>query len=468
MSIYFYNTVAKKKQLFKTINRKRVGLYTCGPTVYDYSHIGNFRTFIFEDVLKKWLISSGYKVRHVMNITDVDDKTINRSISKDMPLKDLTVYYERRFFDDLDWLRIEKADVYPRATDSIPKIIEIILALIKKKYAYVEKDGSVYFKIKTFEKYGQLSGLSMNGSIKSTRILNDEYNKDSPQDFALWKSYKKSDGINFWESPWGNGRPGWHIECSAMSIGFLGESFDIHCGGVDNIFPHHENEIAQSEGYTGKKFVNFWMHSEHLMIDKAKMSKSSKNFFTIKYLREIGFKAGALRYLLLCGHYRRKLKFSLDLMKEGNRVLEKIENFTFRLIEKGALSIDKKLLREPEDCIVFKKHMDDDLDTPKALAVFFSYVKKTNKILDNDKLSKAKLGQAWTFFLIFNSVFSMVNLNELIIPNSIKSLLSLRKKAREKKDWKVSDEIRDLIKKKGYDIEDSGDGQRIKNNKLLK
>ena len=376
MSIYFYNTISKKKQLFKTIKEKNVQLYTCGPTVYDYSHIGNFRTFIFQDVLKKWLIFSGYKVKHVMNITDVDDKTIKRSINEGIPLKDLTAHYEHRFFEDLEWLKIAKADFYPRATDSISKIVEMISTLISKKFAYVEKDGSVYFKIKNFKKYGQLSGLPMNKSTKSTRVLNDEYDKDSPQDFALWKSYKKSDGITFWESPWGKGRPGWHIECSAMSIGFLGESFDIHCGGVDNIFPHHENEIAQSEGFTGKKFVNFWLHSEHLMIDKSKMSKSSKNFFTIKYLRECGFKAGALRYLLLCGHYRHKLKFSLKSMLEGNRVLEKIENFGFRLIDGGALGLEKKLLKEPEDCKMFKKHMNNDLDSPKALAVFFSYMKE--------------------------------------------------------------------------------------------
>ncbi len=466
MSLYLYNTAAKKKQLFKTIKEKNVRLYTCGPTVYDYSHIGNFRTFIFQDVLKKWLILSGYKVKHVMNITDVDDKTIKRSIDEGIPLKDLTTYYEQRFFEDLDWLKIAKADFYPRATDSISKIVEMISALISKKYAYVEKDGSVYFKIKNFKKYGELSGLPINNSTKSARVLTDEYDKDSPQDFVLWKSYKKSDGITFWESPWGKGRPGWHIECSAMSIGYLGESFDIHCGGVDNIFPHHENEIAQSEGFTGKKFVNFWLHSEHLMMDKAKMSKSSKNFFTIEYLKEYGFKAGALRYLLLCGHYRHKLKFSLKSMLKGNRVLEKIENFSFRLIDKGAMGLDKKLLKEPEDCKIFKNHMNNDLDTPKALAVFFSYIKKVNKSLDDNNLNKVALGRAWTFFSIFNDVFSMVDLNELIVPSSINNLLALRKKARAKKDWKASDEIRNLIKEEGYDVEDSVDGQRVKKIKI--
>ena len=466
MSIYFYNTAAKKKQLFKTIKKKKVHLYTCGPTVYDYSHIGNFRTFIFQDVLKKWLIFSGYKVKHVMNITDVDDKTIKRSINEGVRLKDLTTHYEQKFFEDLGWLKIAKADFYPRATDSISKIIEMISTLISKKYAYVEKDGSVYFNVKNFEKYGELSGLLMNHSSKSTRMLNDEYDKDSPQDFALWKSYKKSDGITFWDSPWGKGRPGWHIECSAMSIRYLGESFDIHCGGVDNIFPHHENEIAQSEGFTGKKFVNFWLHSEHLMIEKAKMSKSSKNFFTIRYLKECGFKASALRYLLLCGHYRHKLKFSLNSMMEGNRVIEKIENFSFRLIDRGAPYLDKKLLKEPEDCKIFKKHMNNDLDTPKALAVFFSYLKRMNKFLDNDKLAKVDLGQAWAFFSTFNDVFSMVDLKELVVPSSINSLLALRKKARANKDWKASDEIRSLIREKGYDVEDSIHGQRIKKIRL--
>ena len=284
MSLKFYNSYSRKKEFFKPIIDGKVGLYTCGPTVYDFAHIGNFRTFIFEDLLKRWLIHTGYDVTHIMNITDVDDKTIKLAKNQNVDLKIITERYTEQFMNDLRWLKILPADKYPRATKSIDKMIKIIDNLIDKGHAYVEPDGSVYFSISTFPDYGKLTKVSMDGQTKSNRIEDDEYDKNSPQDFALWKGWKKEDGEIGWDAPWGKGRPGWHIECSAMSSENLGNHFDIHCGGVDNMFPHHENEIAQSTCFSGEKFVNYWLHSEFLLVDGGKMSKSLGNCLSLIHI----------------------------------------------------------------------------------------------------------------------------------------------------------------------------------------
>ncbi len=461
MSIKFYNTIKRKKEIFEPIESRYVSLYTCGPTVYDYSHIGNFRTFIFEDLLKRWLIYSGYEVKHVMNITDVDDKTIKRSTNKNIPLEELTQFYESEFKKDLNWLKIIKANFYPKATQSIPKILSIISNLLEKKYAYIGDDGSVYFKIGSFKNYGKLSNIALTKLKFQKSILKDEYSKEAPRDFALWKIYKTSDGAVFWDSPWGKGRPGWHIECSAMSIENLGESIDIHCGGVDNIFPHHENEIAQSECYSGKNFVNYWIHSEHLMIGNGKMSKSEGDVFTINALKKNGFSAASIRYLLLSGHYRTRITFSLDLKIEAENVIKRIKNFAERLVEKGAQDLDLKNLKTPKELTLFKSYMDDDLNTPKAFAVFFNYIRVINKKVDNNNLSKLDLEMSWCFLNDFNSIFELINLNDKAIPSFIKSLLALRKKARQKKDWNESDRLRLEILKEGYQVRDSKNGQKI-------
>ena len=288
MEFFIYNTLAKKKEVFKPIKNGKVSLYTCGPTVYDFSHIGNFRTFIFEDLLKRWLLHLGYDVTHVMNITDVDDKTIKKSIRLKLDLEKITDKYISEFMSDISWLDIHPADYFPKATDYISDMISMINNLIRNKMAYVGEDKSIYFDISSFKNYGKLANLKLTKDQKTNlKGLQDEYNSNSPRDFALWKARKKNDGNVFWDSPWGQGRPGWHIECSAMSTKILGNHFDIHCGGVDNIFPHHENELAQSVGANGKNFVNYWVHSEHLMVDGEKMSKSKMNFFTIAIMKNL-------------------------------------------------------------------------------------------------------------------------------------------------------------------------------------
>lgn len=289
MSIKFYNTLTKRKEKFQPITKGEVKLYTCGPTVYDTVHIGNFRTFLFEDLLKRYLFHKGFKIKHVMNITDVDDKTILRSNKEQKPIAELTQHYEELFYNDLVILNIWPAKYFPKATEHIEEMIKMIGKLIDKGFAYKSEDKSIYFNIAKYDQYGKLANLNLTGQKRNQRVVTDEYSKDNPQDFVLWKAWKPEDGKVFWDSPWGKGRPGWHIECSAMSNKYLGDNFDIHCGGVDNIFPHHENEIAQSECANNKTFVNYWLHSEHLLVDGGKMSKSAGNFYKISDLIDMGF-----------------------------------------------------------------------------------------------------------------------------------------------------------------------------------
>ena len=347
MEFFIYNTMVKKKEIFKPIQNGKVSLYTCGPTVYDFSHIGNFRTFIFEDLLKRWLLHLGYEVKHVMNITDVDDKTIKKSMRLKLDLEKITEKYISEFMSDISWLDLHPADYFPKATDHIPDMISMIDKLIKNNMAYIGEDASVYFDISSFRDYGKLANIKLTNDQKTNlKGLQDEYHSNSPQDFALWKARKMNDGNVFWDSPWGQGRPGWHIECSAMSTKILGKHFDIHCGGVDNIFPHHENELAQSVGSNGKNFVNYWVHSEHLMVDGEKMSKSKMNFFTLKDLKEKGFTSQSIRYQLLSGHYRTKISFSLNKKHESDKIINRITGFYLFLKEMGANKMESQQICE--------------------------------------------------------------------------------------------------------------------------
>jgi len=378
MEFFIYNTMAKKKEVFKPIENGKVSLYTCGPTVYDSSHIGNFRTFIFEDLLKRWLMHLGYEVTHVMNITDVDDKTIKKSMGLKVDLEKLTDKYISEFMSDISWLDLHPADYFPRATDYVSDMISMINNLIKNKMAYVGEDESIYFDISSFKGYGKLANVKITNDEKiNLKGLQDEYNSNSPQDFALWKARKMNDGNIFWDSPWGQGRPGWHIECSAMSTKLLGDHFDIHCGGVDNIFPHHENELAQSVGSNGKNFVNYWVHSEHLMIDGEKMSKSKMNFFTLKDLKAKGFTSQSIRYQLLSGHYRTKISFSLSKKHESDKIINRITDFYLFLKEMGANKMTGNEL--PEAYEKFEECLNDDLDTPGAIAIFLGWMKSVKK-----------------------------------------------------------------------------------------
>ena len=460
MSIKFYNSYSRKKEIFKPIIDGKVGLYTCGPTVYDFAHIGNFRTFIFEDLLKRWLIHTGYDVTHIMNITDVDDKTIRLAKNQNVDLNIITERFTEQFMNDLRWLKILPADKYPRATRSIEKMIEIIKKLIDKGHAYIESDGSVYFSISTFPNYGKLTGISLRDQKKSDRISDDEYGKNSPQDFALWKGWKKEDGEIGWDAPWGKGRPGWHIECSAMSSENLGNHFDIHCGGVDNMFPHHENEIAQSICSSEEKFVNYWLHSEFLLVDGGKMSKSLGNCFTVSDLVKKGFTAESIRYQLLAGHYRTKISFSLSKKQESDKVISRINEFQSLLIDLGALDAQTKEL--PDSYYEFVEAMNDDLNTPKALGIFHSWMRKMLKNIKTGSISETEIGVAWNFLKCFDMIFGFLSEKTFKIPFKIEKLMKHREVARAENNWTLADELRDQIQEEGWTVEDTINGQKVK------
>ena len=460
MKLRVFNSLSKKKEIFKPINSGEVGMYTCGPTVYDYAHLGNFRTFIFEDLLKRWLIHLGYSVKHIMNITDIDDKTIKKAQTHGVKLETITDYYTSEFMRDLKWLKIIPADSFPRATKHIKEIIKLIQVLIKKNHAYVENDGSVYFKINSFRDYGRLTGLNIKNQQNNHRTHKDEYEKNLASDFALWKSWKKGDGDTMWNAPWGSGRPGWHIECSAMSTSALGDHFDIHCGGVDNLFPHHENEIAQSVCATGRPFVNFWMHSEHLLFDSEKMSKTSGNYYKIQELKMKKFTPESLRYLLLSGHYRTKISFSIDKKHESDKVIEKVSNFYMKLLESSKNLKSTNLL--PGVYSSFRDAMNDDLNTPQALGIFFKWMKLFSAQLENKSIKSSEIASALNFFNIFNSIFSFKVDSAMNVPESVRELLIARNEARINKDWSLSDRIRNQIKNEGWTVVDTKDGQKLK------
>ena len=386
----FYNSLSRKKEVFKPIDKKLITLYTCGPTVYDSPHIGNYRTFLFEDLLKRTLIASGFKVKHAMNITDIDDKTIKASTNENIDLKEFTKKYINIFFDELKILRILPADYYPRATKYISEMIAIIENLISKNHAYISSSGDVYFSIESFQKYGTLTNLKLDKLIQSKRVLSDEYSSDTIQDFALWKAYKPSDGNVYWQSPWGKGRPGWHIECSAMAMNLLGNSIDIHCGGVDNKFPHHENEIAQSECFSQSKFVNYWLHSDFLLVDGEKMSKSKGNFYTLSDIIKKGMSVEEFRYMIFSAHYRSKINFSLKRINNAKKAISRITNLKHKLIP---IAKDK-IQAFPNAKKRFHEALKDDLDSPKAFAIFFEWLKDINLMIDNGTISETEAAKS--------------------------------------------------------------------------
>jgi len=348
MPLKLYNTLSRKKALFKPIKGKGVRIYTCGPTVYDYAHIGNFRAYICSDILKRYLKYQGFNVKHVMNITDVDDKTIKGSRKENISLKQYTKRYEKAFFEDLEALNIDKADNFPRATEHIKEMVLLTKKLLLKKIAYKSKDG-IYFNIAKFKDYGNLSHAKLKSLEVGKRVKQDQYDKEEAQDFALWKFWDREDGKVFWQTELGKGRPGWHLECSSMSTKYLGQPFDIHAGGVDLIFPHHENEIAQSEGSEKKKFVNYWFHNEHLLVNGEKMSKSSGNFYTLRDLLDKGHNPKAIRYLLLSAHYRQQLNFTEEGIEASNNAIKRLNT----CIEK--LQIFKKTYKKRKQDIKIKK-----------------------------------------------------------------------------------------------------------------
>ena len=458
----FYNTLTRKKELFKPIKKGVVGVYSCGPTVYDYAHIGNLRAYVFVDLLKRYLRYKGFKVKHVMNITDVEDKIIKSSQKQNKSLKELTRFYTKEFLKDLKALNIIPAEIMPKATESIDEMVKLIKILLDKGYAYKTEKGDIYFKISKFKNYGKLALLDVKNLKKNAdkRLNNeDEYDKEDARDFVLWKAYDKSDGNVFWNTEIGKGRPGWHIECSAMSRTALRQPFDIHTGGVDLIFPHHTNEIAQSEAAYGKKFVNYWMHNEFLNVNGKKMSKSLGNFYTLRDLLDKGYSTDTIRYEFLSTHYRMKLNFMENNLKNVSNTLQKFYDFMDKLekVDGKGIKVDKLIKKAQKN---FEKFMDDDLNVSGALAVIFEFMTSINKVMSDLSFSDAK--KVIKVMKEFDSVLGIIEKKKEKIPVEIKKLVKERESARKERDWVKSDKIREKLKNLGYFVEDSKSGTRVK------
>ena len=436
-----FNYLTRKIEPFDKRHGEEIGLYTCGPTVYDYVHIGNWRTFVFEDILKRVLVFNGYKVKHVMNITNIEDKIFKRAQEENVSADVISKKYEKAFFDDLEKLNILPADIYPRATENINSMIQIIGVLLEKGIAY-KKEGSVYFSISKFGAYGKLSGTNVLGIKAGARVDVDEYDKDNPSDFALWKKSKKGE-VKF-DAPFGKGRPGWHIECSAMSMKYLGESFDIHTGGVDLLFPHHENEIAQSEAATGKKpFVRFWLEGEHLLVNGEKMAKSLKNIFTLEDIEKKGFDPLALRYLFLTAHYRSKLNFTWESLEAAQNALSnlRVEIPTWDAPKIGCAEFEGD----------FKDAISSDLDLPKALSIMW-------KMIKSDYPTSAKHQS----ILVMNRVMGLGlgKLEKVELPKGAKGLIEKREELRKEGKFAESDKVRRQLLEMGVEVEDTEEGSK--------
>jgi cysteinyl-tRNA synthetase len=473
MPLKIYNTLTRKKEEFIPLKSGKVGMYVCGPTVYNYIHIGNARPFIIFEVVRRFLKFKGYRVKYIQNLTDIDDKMINKAKELKITVSKLADKFIQEYFIDVDSLNIERADVHPRATEHIKEIIELVKGLEKKGYAY-EIDGDVFFDVSKFKGYGKLSGQNIEELKAGARVEVDERKKESI-DFALWKSAKE--GEPSWESPWGKGRPGWHIECSAMSMKYLGKSFDIHTGGSDLVFPHHENEIAQSEAYTNQQFVRYWMHNGYLCLNNQKMSKSLGNIMKVRDINQ-KYKGEIIRYFILSAHYRSPLNFSEEQLQQAKSSLQRLNNTIFNLthlLKQGKFKKSKdkndKLILEKrrENEQKFIEAMDDDFNTPVALSQLFGFTREANIYLNSpEQKNKEVLEEILKFYQeLAGRILGILKYfdQEESFEQEIKKLIEEREKARKERDWVESDRIRDKLQEKGILLEDTPSGVRWKKTK---
>lgn len=464
MSLRFYNTLTQQVEPFAPQDGRTVRMYTCGPTVWNFVHIGNLRTFTFQDILRRWLRYRGYQLDHVMNITDVDDRIIQQAAAAGQTLEEYTRVYTQAFFEDAAALRLERPERVVKATEHIDAMVKLIERLEQTGHTY-RSEGSVYFKLSTFPEYGKLSHTDFGGIKAGARVDTDKYDKENARDFVLWKARKE--GEPYWDAPFGPGRPGWHIECSAMAMAYLGETLDIHAGGIDLTFPHHENEIAQSEAVTGKPFARFWLHSEHLMIGGATMSKSAGNFFTLRDLLAEGWQPEAVRYLLASVPYRRKQVFTVDALQSATTAIERLRNFKLRLdTEKFPGGFNEAMAARTAKALAdFEAALDDDLNTAEALAAVFEFIRDANTAMDSGELRAGNVAAASEFLAKFDSVFDVLRPTVAagaLTDAEIEALIAERTQAKKARDFKRADAIRANLLEKGIILEDTKEGVRWK------
>ncbi|MCX6604474.1 MAG: cysteine--tRNA ligase [Acidobacteria bacterium] len=464
MALRFYNSLSQQLEPFTPQDGKTVRMYTCGPTVYHYAHIGNLRTFTFQDILRRWLRASGFALNNVMNITDVEDKIIRTAMAQGKTLREYTAQYEEAFLEDMATLRLERPERVVRATEHIDEMVDLIQKLGEKGFTY-ESDGSTYYRISKFPEYGKLSHNDFGGMIAGARVDVDEYEKDDARDFVLWK--QKKEGEPSWDTPIGDGRPGWHIECSAMAMKYLGATLDIHAGGIDLQFPHHENEIAQSEAVTGKQFAKFWLHAEHLIVEGQKMSKSLGNFYTLRDLLELGYAPETVRFLLESVPYRNKLNFTMDGVKAAATAIERLRNFELRLkTEKFAPGGEAASEERTAAAVTrFREAMDDDLNTAGALGVVFEFLRDTNSAMDGGKFLAGNVASAQGLLNLFDSVFDVMRPTTVaggISDEAVEALIAERVAAKKARNFGRADAVRAELDAQGIVLEDTKDGPRWK------
>ena len=464
MALRFYNTLSQRAEEFTPAHDNTVRMYTCGPTVYDYSHIGNFRTFTFVDILRKWLRASGFKLNHVMNITDVDDKIIRNAVARRQSLEEYTAAYIRAFEEDCLALRLERPEHLVPATAHINDMVEALARLGAGDHTYTS-EGSTYFRISSFPGYGKLSHNDFSGIISGARVDLDEYEKADARDFALWKAPKE--GEPAWQTPIGSGRPGWHIECSVMALKYLGETLDIHGGGVDLVFPHHENEIAQSESLTGKPFSRFWLHAEFLMVEGQKMSKSLGNYYTLRDVVARGYQPEAIRYLLASVPYRKSLNFTFDGLKSAATAIDRLRNFKLRLeTDRYPEGLNQQLeARTTAACRAFIDSMDDDLNTAEALGTIFEYVRDANSAMDSGEFSAGNVPAALGLLGRFDEVFDILKPTARaahLSDEQVELLVAERNAAKTARNFARADQVRQQLQDQGIILEDTRSGVRWK------